>query len=206
MSNCTPQIQTQSIFIEHSAWIYIENQEYETRMGWFNSIIIMTHHILILTLSIWLSLVCQNAGLSAFPISICIVMRSSKPLRIAVLVWDRFDMMYCDVSPFMWSLWSSGLSLPSWLWAFLFFHAYHNCVLLTRCHHISRIYGRSGQRQYIGHLLQVPKSKIVFNNIWIYLHLTWIIYHRFSLTLPRFVAFWFVIIVDVVFLFVPSNF
>ena len=39
----------QNIFIEHSTWVYIEIQEYETQMGLFNSIII-TCHILIFDL------------------------------------------------------------------------------------------------------------------------------------------------------------
>ena len=43
------QIQIQNIFIEHSTWVYIEIQEYETQMGLFNSMII-TCHILIFDL------------------------------------------------------------------------------------------------------------------------------------------------------------
>ena len=44
------QIQIQNIFIEHNTWVYIENQEYETQMGLFNSTI-TKHHIVVFYLS-----------------------------------------------------------------------------------------------------------------------------------------------------------
>ena len=44
------QIQIQNIFIEHNTWVYIENQEYKTQMGLFNSTI-TKHHIVAFDLS-----------------------------------------------------------------------------------------------------------------------------------------------------------
>ena len=44
------KIQIQNIFIEHNTWVYIENQEYETQMGLFNSTI-TKHHIVVFDLS-----------------------------------------------------------------------------------------------------------------------------------------------------------
>ena len=49
MSHIKIQIQIQNIFVEHSTWVYIEIQEYETQISLFNSMIITRHILIVMT-------------------------------------------------------------------------------------------------------------------------------------------------------------
>ena len=55
-------------------------------------------------------------------VPICIGLRADKPLGIAVLVCNRFDVIYCGLSVLL--VCHCISHSHHWLWPFVFFHAY----------------------------------------------------------------------------------